>query len=617
MHIRRFVCALAATSLLAGGLVGCEGDEGSVPDSADQRLKAATQSLPADAQMSFIFSDLEKFRSATKDTKATVDRLTSTENMLTSQTRSGFAAEFMGEAPFTKLLEKKFWKDRGVAPNSSVAISAVDYNQVIHTYVNDKKAFEKAVTGEKKANTKSIKVAGQSAKKFETDDKTVVWSYDGKLLTLVYPSDEMATGDSEPAAPKATLKRVLETADKDDAESLHATSGFQKFRDAAGDRPSLIYLNLQRILEENQNLEGESDSYKKYAKAMQESVDGGGLIVETSDQKRISTRIWVGMTEEGKKQFDETFQTSVAADFPKFATDNTLMAMRLELDWSSVWESVPSQQRKLLESQFAGAAEATGLEMQKDIIDNLDGQAGVFVYGIGGKSGAELMQNPMGAVSDLEALYMMKFGDAETLSKIAESVAGLSEKYLDLRPLQAGEDGEKIESIDVLDIKIPPGGMQNLTGMSGEGAEGEPQPAPARAYFHEDTMMIAASAIPEANIRTMLTGKGDATTSLTESKKLDLGKKFANTERLSGVYVNFDRMAEVFGDILDSGMVPPSITEPADKLEEGLLSTESKEKGVFVDLSIDLAPKEGGSGEGSESGKGSSEDDDSSNDEGE
>lgn len=618
MKIRRWTLALGLLLLFGGGTIGCESDsEASIPESSDKRMQATTQSLPSDAQMAVVFSDLATFRKGGKEAKATIDRLTSTEKMLGTETRTGFAKDFVGDASFEKMFEKKFWEERGVAPDSSFALSAVDYNQVVQTYVDDKKAFEKTLTGDGDAKTKSMKVAEEDAKKLERDGKPVVWTYDGKQVTLVYPAEEMKPENAEATPPKETLARVLKTEKKD---SLHSTSGFKKFKNAAGDRPSIVYLNLKPILE-SQDLEGRSDRYKQFAKALRTSVDGGGLIVDTSDNKRIETRLWVGLSEKGKKRFDKTFKTSVQADFTKFATQKTLAGLRLEVDWKALWNSVegtmPKQQKTMLEAQFKKAKESTGLDIRKDVIGNLSGQAGIFIYGIGGKASPELLAQPTRALQDLEALYVMKFGDAETLSNIADTVAGLSEDYLELRPLQVGEEGEKVESIQVLDMKMPPGGMTQLAAgqppAESEGDE-EPKPAPLRGYVHEDTLMLAASAIPEKRVRTMLTGNGEGDGPLSDAKNLDLGAKFAKTERMSGLYLNFERLRGIFSNILQSPTIPTNIRESVGKLEEGLLSTTPKEKGLFVDLTLDLVPAEE-TGSESSGDQGSSEGDDQGSEE--
>jgi len=603
MRRLKAVCILSTLLVFVGVATACD-SEGEIPDASEKRLEAAVQSLPPDTQMALVFSDLQKFRKATTSTRATVDRLTSTERILSAQTDSGFAAQFMGDASFGDLLEKKFWKDRGIAPNSSFALSAVDYNQVVHTYVEDKKAFEEALTGGD-SSAETTQVAGSDAKKLDRDGRPVVWSYDGKLVTLVYPAEQMTTEETEPAAPTATLEKVLEVGGQEDAKSLHETSGFQKYREAAGDRPSIVYLNLEPILE-RQDLQGRSERYKNYAKAIRNSVDGGGLVVETSDRERITSRLWVGLTEQGQTYFEDTFKTSVPADFTKYATDNTLLGLRLDLDWSSIWstaeDNMAKAQKNLVEEQFATAREMADLDIREQVIKNLDGQAGLFLYGIGGKASSKLLANPLRALPKLEALFVMKFGDADTLSTIAEAVAGLDEERLDLGALEVGD--EKVEAVRVLEATIPPGALGGITAGASDSKDAgsneddpEPRSAPVRAYIHEDTLMLATNAIPKTRIRKMFTGEGDGPAPLTASEKLDLGGTFAETERLSGLYVNFDRLEDIFGELLQSGLLPASVTEPIGTLQEGMLSTAPSETGIFVDLRVDLDSDGGSAGE--------------------
>jgi hypothetical protein len=209
----------------------------------------------------------------------------------------------------------------------------------------------------------------------------------------------------------------------------------------------------------------------------------------------------------------------------------------------------------------------------------------------------------------------MKFGDAETLSKLADTVAGMREN-VDLRPLQVGEgDDETNESVQVLEMQMPPGGMTELaTEKPPSDREGEedPKPAPARAYVHEDTMVLAASAIPEERIGMMLTGDGEGATPLSDAEQLDLGAKFAETDRMSGLYVNFERLRYIFSDMLETAPVPKNIKTSIRQLEEALLSTTTREQGFFIDLTQDLVPAQGTDSDSTEKESSSGVDDEGS-----
>lgn len=592
--------ALVAAALLVGSLVGCDRGDGAIPDSADGRMKDTTQALPADTQMAFVLSDLAHFRKSAKDAQKTLDRVFPVETLLDRVQASGPAEDFIGDEG-VKIFKKKFWKDIGVAPDSAFTLGIVDYNAVGVTYVADKKKFEKEFTEENDAKPQKFKVAGSEAKSLESDDGTIVWAYQGKRATVVLPSKEIAEDAGEqPVETKKTLERILKT--KEDG-SLASSSAFQKYSEAAGDRPTLAFFRLEPFVDESE-LQGNSKYAQKFQKSFTESLDGAGLVLDT-ETNRVQARMWFGLTDQGKKNVDSMFTSPVQGDWSKYATDQTLIALRsagnLKSFWNSVESTMSEEDKKQFEQNLKMANEATGLDIRKDVLENLNGQSGLFIYGIGGEATPELFGNPMKALTKLRALYAMKFGDAETLTTLSKKAEELGDKYVDRRPLELKDGQKKVDAIQVLDLKMPAGGLVGMMGggMPGAAEKGEPKMAPIRFFVHEDSLLLASSTISEAQIHQFLTGKGGDAKPLTEVEKLDLGAKFAQDEQLSGFYVNFERFRSIFGNLVKN--VPmASVKKAANTLEELLLATDLQENGLFVDLSVDLLPDGDGSKEGGE-----------------
>ena len=592
---KRLISTLAAVVSVAFLVttIGCEkGEKGAVPSSAEKRLQQTTQTLPADTSFAYVMSDLANFRKSAKESKKTLSRLFPIEDALEEVKETEAGSKLFGDEG-VKIFKKEFWKKSGIAPDSAFTLAMVDYNTVALTYVADKKKFEKDLLSdlETDGDPSSEKIAGKDANVVKTKKGKVYWNYRGKLATVVFPEgDEAAQGDAETPPTKATLEKLLKTKKKD---SLFKSSGFTNFRNAAGEQASLLYAQLTPHLKRGILEGGDEEINKKLAKSVEESLDGFGFVLET-EKNRIKGRMWVGLTETGKKNFEKLFKSPVKADWSKFATEKTLVALRSAGNWKGMWDSLtssmPEKEVKQMEQGLAMAKKSSGIDIEKDVLANLTGQAGILVYGIGGKATPELMGNPMAALGKLEAMYMMKFGDADALGKVTEKVAGMSEEYFTLRNLQP-EGGDAVKSIQVLEITPPKRGM---IGMMMGGMQGSDE-APVRFYVHEDTLALATTSIPEKSIQSLLTGEGEGSKSLADSSDLDLGAKFANSKDMSGLYVNFNRFRDIFGDMV-SKLPMASLKNSVDTLEEGLLSQEGQENGVFVDVTIDLLP-EGKGGE--------------------
>ena len=574
------------SALLLATSFGCDSaKKGEVPGSAKGRLQQTTQTLPSNTTFAYVMSDLAEFRKSAKAAKKTVNRLFPLDKAI-DQARQSPAGEKLFGKEGLKLLKKDFWKKSGIAPDSAFVLGMVDFNTVVITYAADKKKFEKDLLKDLDADgkPKSGKVAGKKAKYVKTESGNVYWNYRGKLATVVFPEgDEAAKGDMKTPKPKKTLAKILKTKPKD---SLAKTSGFKKYKKAAGDRPSLFYARLSQFMTEEEIKQAGNETSQKFARGIKNALDGTGVILKTEDN-RIKARLWLGMTEEGSKQFNKMFESPVTGEWSKYVTADTLFGLRSSGNWKSMWESMlksmPEKEKKQYKQGLKAGKKMTGLDIQKKLIDNLNGQSSLVVYGIGGKASPQMMSNPMSLLGKLEAAYVMKFGDAKALDEVTDKLAKMGSDFVSTRSLKA--DGKEVKSVKVMEVTPPKRGMMGA--MLG-GATGEDGEAPVRFYVHEDTVAMATTTISETNINQMLTG-ADGGEPITEAKNLDLGAKFAQAEQLSGLYINFDRFRSIFGDMLSKFPIA-SLKKAADTLEESLLSLESAENGAFLDLTVDLRP---------------------------
>ncbi len=589
---KRFVPMLLGAALLVATGVGCESDEGEVPESAEARLEQQTGTLPADASFVYTISDLEGFRSNAQKAKKTVGRLFPVDRLIERAKQSPAGSKFFSEDGI-EVFNEKFWKESGIAPNSAFTLGMVDYNTVMLTYVDDQKKFEKDLLADLDTDNKptSKSIGDKQVKTIETDKGTVLWNYRGKLATVLFPDgNQAAPSDAETPKTSKTFERIVGTKKKD---SLFSTDGFGKFRDAAGDRNALAYAQLTPHIKRGMLQGNSGEMGKTYAENVEKSLDGFGFLLETKEN-RIQPRMWVGLTDKGKKHFDELFSSPVTAKWAQYATTDTLIGLRSAGNWKNIWESFTSTmskgERQTMKENFQMAAGQTGIDVEKDVIGNLNGQAGLLMYGLGGQASPRMLSQPSKILQNLEAMYLMKFGDAEVLDKLTDKASEMETDNVTVRPVKI--DGEET-GIRAVDLTIPEGGMiEMMLQRSQQAGSMAGSEAPIRFYVHKDTIALATTSIEESTIQQMVTG-ADGGEPLTDSSDLDLGGKFAEQEQLTGLYLNMVRLRNILGN-----QIPPipAIQKPINTLQEALLATKEADQGAWLNLTIDLMPDQGNQG---------------------
>jgi hypothetical protein len=570
---QRFFLLAAAVSLLVTPLVGCDSKakKGEIPKTAENRLTQLSETLPANSQFGVIVPDLEKFRSKAKSARSTVDRIYSMDKVVAQAKNDGISELLKGD----EMYKAETWKSYGIAPNSGAALGYVDFHTVLTTYIDDKKKFNdkllpKLESGLKDAETKTTKIGEQEVKHAKVEDGEVYWAFIGKQLVMMTPADRSPPGSDKPTPTKETFKSVLEVKKE---KSLNTDTGFANYKKAAGDRPVYVYFPFSEMMRK-QMLADATGVEKQVTTQVADSIQGFGLVTDTKEN-RIETRFWIGLTKKGKKYADDMLKSEVTGDWTKFTTKGTLAGMRMAGNWKNVYDSykksASEEDIKQMEQQFAMAKKMTGLDIQKDVIDNLTGQTGLYVYGIGGKASMQMMANPLALLPKLEALFVMKFGDAKALTKVSDALAKMGGDSVTKRPLK-GKDGE-VKEIQVIEAASAQGMMKMASGF--------------RVFVHEDTLALAAPSVKEPNVHKMLTGKAEG--SVAGADTLDLGAKFAEAKHTSALWLNFERVREIFGDMVAS--LPSKETKDmVNEIEEVLISTEQKDNGAFVDFTVDLVP---------------------------
>jgi hypothetical protein len=462
------------------------------------------------------------------------------------------------------------------------------------TYVKDKKKFEKHFSDQLKktydiqgmpkteGGETKIKVLGKE------DGEKVAWTYFGELVIVSFPPSENFEGEPGPLV--ETVETVATTTEEN---SLAKTEGYKNFSKSVGKDHSLaVYVNTGDFLNEERmkELEQTSDPMATAtAKWVKENVDGAGIGMHVEDNK-AKVQAWFGFNEKTRKRLDKVVAPPSKAPFANLATQNTLAGFRMSVNWDEFWslykETLPEDDVKQLEKQIAQAGQMAGdkLDIQKDVIDQLSGNIGVFFYGANlGAIINSRARGMMGTVPHLGLIAAVEFKSEKALEKVVEGIVTGGKGAVERRPLQL-EGGETSKDIDVLAVK-------NM------------KQSPGRLYMKGSTLAFSTTAISEQSMSEYFSGKREEG-SLTEAEKLDLGEAFAADEKYNGLYVNVLRAKDHLMSQKDQNPAIAQMVQPAQEflttVQEMSLTTSVKEDGGYLTLTVDLVPGQGGDAESSD-----------------
>jgi hypothetical protein len=578
------LAALVVALSFAGLTTGCK-DKGEMPDSAEERLEQMGHRLPADTELATVVGDLAKMRTSLSTAKKSLGDSVPMADLFEEQAKSELGVD---------VTDSESWKKAGIAPNGGLTLAMVDNRPVFMTYVKDKKKFEKHFSDQLKktydiqgmpkteGGETKIKVLGKE------DGEKVAWTYFGELVIVSFPPSENFEGEPGPLV--ETVKTVATTTEEN---SLAKTEGYKNFSKSIGKDHSLaVYVNTGDFLNEERmkELEQTSDPMATAtAKWVKENVDGAGIGMHVEDNK-AKVQAWFGFNEKTRKRLDKVVAPTSKAPFANLATQNTLAGFRMSVNWDEFWslykETLPEDDVKQLEKQIAQAGQMAGdkLDIQKDVIDQLSGNIGVFFYGANlGAIINSRARGVMGTVPHLGLIAAVEFKSEKALDKVVEGIVTGGKGAVERRPLQL-EGGETSKDIDVLAVK-------NM------------KQSPGRLYMKGSTLAFSTTAISEQSMSEYFSGKREEG-SLTEADKLDLGEAFAADEKYNGLYVNVLRAKDHLMSQKDQNPAIAQMVQPAQEflttVQEMALTTSVKEDGGYLTLTVDLVPGQGGDTESSD-----------------
>lgn len=536
-----------------------------VPDSSSARVKNMAEHLPGSTQVSFIVGDIEGMRTSLKKTRDTLGSDMPMSDLIEQQAKNELGID---------IFDAKSWEKSGIAPKGGLSVSVVGTHPVMLTYINDTQKFEKSFTDQLKKSMsiegmpKSVTVNDTKVKVVGSDDQTVAWAYNGKLVAVVFPEadDIKEYGSSEEV--KSVKDLAAKLVSMDAKTSLSTQKGFKSFQDAlANDQTMAAYISAKTVFNQGdiKSLAQGDASSKATLDWAQKNIDAFGIGVNINDNA-IAVRGWASMPESSIEKAKAIL--SSPGDFPNdhFATSNTLAGLRLSFDMQKAWSFyteniLTKEQREQLNTRTSKMAEQTGFDVQKDLLANLTGNASVLLYGVDPNAvkaaGGNLLMAVRGApMNTLAILVPIQFKDKASLNKVVNALVEKAGTMVERTKLDGG--------VEVLNVK----------------AMG---PTASRFFLKDSLLVYATKPLTDEAVVKYINGERDEKT-LGDGSKLNLGKAFASDDDFNGLYLNFVRAYDHLSAQL--GPAAPMVQ----KLEEASLTSKVGDKGAYVDLSIDLNP---------------------------
>lgn len=574
---------LLISLLLVGTFVACDGGCGSkdsIPAKPIDRVKNIGEQLPKSTEAVLFLSDLKATRTALNDVKSRLPNADVVESVQ-KQFQTNFGID---------LLDRESWGRAGIAPDSSMAIAIHRSRVVAITYVEKKQLFEKTMTDKAKnafqieAVTKNQTVGGHSMKVLSDDPaKQIAWMYKGKMALVVLPATS-----SDGALEKGTASLILSSLASAEGETLAKSANFKSFvSDVADKFPASLFINPEAYVasSEFQKKAEQDPTLAAGAKWSNENIEYAGIGLR-ADQNNVELKALVGMQPELAKEALAAAKSAKSVDWSGYATDKVMLGIRTSVDWSKVWalftKNLPDDERRSMLRQLKQTGQSLNLDLEKDVLEKLTGNAGVFFYGIGGGlSGAGA--NLASVLERAGLMLAFQFDSPESVQNLASKIMSRLAMMASLRPLQV--DGEAIEDWKVIEFT------------------GDDQPG--RIYLHKDTVLFATTAFSEKSVLEYATNKRDEKR-IKDVDRLDKGKAFAHDDAFTGIYFNAERAKDNLGSLLM--MVPEA--RILNEIEEASLEFGVEKTGGYASLIIDLTAREGS--EASESGEKATETDDES-----
>lgn len=546
--------AFAAVGLLV--LSGCGNKKGSIPKDSQGRIEDMASRLPSSAEAAIFVGDIAKMRDTMNKIKTNVGsalpQVEATEKQVENE---------LGFNP----LDAESWKSAGVPESSGFTIAFVNNRTTMMVYVDDRQKFDtllaeklKKATDSKEA-PKTETVDGVEVKIVGAGEKQIAWTHDGKLAIIATGVLDAKLGGDQ-ASPQKFVAGLTKT---EAAKSASSTPEFEQFtKGITADYALAGYVNVSALIKNPAYIEGKKeasadpagkqfvDMFEKQAKTV-----GFGL---TSDGNELKISGFYGADAATNKELVAFSKSSAKSPFGAFATDNILLGLRTAVDMEKSWayymKNMPEDQKKQIQEQLKQANQASGMDIEKDVINQLSGNIGVFFYGIdiGALMGG--MNNPMAALNGLDLAIGIQFKDAKAIDKI-----------LAVATKQGGEAAtpkELPEDKSVKYIAAPDGSV--------------------KLFIKDNMLLVGTKKFANQTAADALNGK--ATGAKLADKGGNLGKAFGSDDPYNGLYLNVNKVNAIVS-ALAAGNPAQKVLE---KLDEASINTEATDNGGLLHIRLTL-----------------------------
>ena len=556
-------------ALLAGclalGAMACDkkGAIDSIPSDVQGRIDGLAANFPASAEGAVFVGEIGQM------TKALGVLQTNLSTAL-PQIEAG-RQQAQAELGFDPL-DENAWKQAGVPANSGFALGTMNAHAVMLVYVEDRQKFDAALTGQLQ-KVLGVKTGPTATKDGDYALKTlkgegtreIVWLHKGKLAMLTGPAlDEKAKTD----ATQTPAKLLVQLASQKPEQSMLQTPEFIRFTKAMGrDHAMLAFANVKRIAKNPLYMNGkqsQDEQQKMVTDWLEKHGETLGLGLG-ANEKEIHLTSFFGATDAVNKDVRSWGTPLSDGPWDAFATDSMMMGLRASVNPEKIWDYYTKQAPPEQRAEFARGVEQfnaqLGLDLERDLIRSLSGNAGLFFYGIDFGGAMQGMNNPLAMAKALNLALGLQFKDKAGVDKL---VAALKEKGGESfvgRPLKLGE------------TEVP-----EITVFQSQGGE-------ASLFVKDNMVVVGTGALSEADGHQYLTNKLEGKAKLSE-KGGELGKSFAQAKPYNGLYINMERLTAVVGLLLANNPYMDVLS----RLSETSVLADANDQGMFLHLRLMLKP---------------------------
>ena len=516
---------LLLLSLVISFSLACKNGQSQMPKDPLERTDVFASHLPSDAESLLVIPEIKVFREKAKKVKSNLG-----DSGMVDQVQKQFQKSFGID-----LLDDQSWSKAGLSADSSLGLAMYRDRPMVYMYVENRQKFEQTIIARMEAafqfkgSTKTTKV-GDYQVKYLSDDpaKQIAWLYDGKLVMIAMPSlSKTGALESGGAALVLTDARAV----KPEA-SYKSLKMFPKFKERFVSKFPLVALlpvenylknaDVQKRIKERPNGKRAEEMIRKYAEYFVAAVDVKGqrisanLFVAGNDQFNTLVKVLTKMEAEGK--------------WDTLVTEKTGLGIRLSVDPMGVYgfaqAAMGEGDVRRFKRKMGKAGDSLGIDIEKDVLTALTGQAGIFFYGIAGSPMALASGDPETIANKVGLMISLSFKSKVALDSLVNKI---------IQNPGWTVDDVKSESGEILD------GLKSI---------GLPVPAPVRILVYQERLVIAAPALGEQTIYDYLAGKREKDKKIGDVEGFDLGKEFATAKSFNGIYANLHRLKVNPGQIL-------------------------------------------------------------------